>query len=495
MADNPAQFDLEFQRKIIKLALIDDGFCTTVLRFLTAEMFESDALRWAWRQIYRQRKESRTPTLMVLRHLVINLEAVVQPRYRAMLDAIDQDELREEAFIRHALGEYVRRNLFVQAYQDSQRLWNGGQQENAIGAMRLATEKINAINFGAPSRHWFYDDLAERNRRRKHISEREWEHTFPTGIVGVDQVLDGGLSRGEIGVWIADSKGGKSVFLIHLAGYTCRALQRRVLFILLEGSYLQTASRLDAWHAAALYAEVKRGEFDADVWQRIDYEYRHLKKLLVIREMTDRWNYSAADIRAELDDLRSQHGWVPDQIVCDYGDLLRSQGKAASEEEHQRNAFGDLKALTAQDGGYSVWTASQSRRPTVPWKKRTGKDRESARDEPDRGDDEVFVKFGKPVLHSQDIADSYNKIRRCDFIGSINQDEEDKEQHQARLWCDRYRDNAAQRLVLVKQNLDQMLFVDLLHETNRPDRPQAVLRQIEKRFRDAQARETRERSQ
>jgi replicative DNA helicase len=483
---NRFQFNSEFQRKLIKLALIDDGFCTTSMRYVAEQMFESDSLRWCWRQMVRERQEKRTPTMLVLRDLVNRVEQVLQPRYRAMLDAIEADVLREDHYIRHALAEFVKRNLFVEAYNNSRHVYNVGKADEAIELMRQATEKIHTISFAAPARHWFYDDLDERNRRRQDIADREWEHTFPTGIVGVDQVLDGGLSRGELGVWIADSKGGKSVFLVHLAGFTCRSLQRRVLFILLEGSYLQTASRFDAWHASSMYSEVKRGEFDAQTWAMMRHEYHTLRQLLVIREFVDSWSYHAGDIRAELDDLKAQFGWVPDKIVCDYGDLLRSQSRAQSEEEHQRNAFGDLKAMTAQDAGYSIWTASQSRRPVKPYKPRKGADKEDAKAEPEREDDETFIKFGKPVLRGADIADSYNKIRRADFIGSINQDAEEKEKGMARLWCDRYRDNAAQRLVVIKQNLDKMLFADLTDQTNRVDSPDKVQRDIENQFKNKQ---------
>lgn len=494
-------FDAEFQRKIVKLALLDDGFCTVALTHITEAMFEVDTLRWCWRCISQARKSKYTPTMTVLRHRCQELEQVMQPRYRAMLDAIDQDVLREDNFIRHALGEFVKRNLFVEAYRNSRQVYNVGKPDQAIDLMREATDKIHAINFGAPARHWFYDDLEERTRVRQDISEREWEHTFPTGIVGVDAVLDGGLSRGEIGVWIADSKGGKSVFLIHLAGYTCRSLERKVLLILLEGSYLQTASRLDAWHSGQLYAEAKRGEFDAQRWQYMRHEYHRFRQLLVIREFTDSWSYHAGNIRSELDDLKAQFGWVPDQIVCDYGDLLRSQTKAASEEEHQRNAFGDLKAMTAQDNGYSIWTASQARRPYNPYSKKKKKDdkddkeepkddaqnsSEDAKDEPEV-ERELKISRGKPVLRAQDIADSYNKIRRCDFIGSINQDPEDKAKGMARLWCDRYRDNAASSLVLIRQNLDIMQFVDTRDTLNRPDLPARLQREIDQKFRKAQA--------
>lgn len=479
---NSFQFNAEFQRKIVRLALDDDGFCTIALRHVRAEMFESDALRWAWQQIAQERANKRTPTLMVMRDLVRRVEPVMQPRYMAMMDALAQEVIREEPYIREALREFVARNVFVAAYQDSQKLYNMGRINDAVDLMKREADKAARVSFTPPARYWFYADLEERQRVRRDRARREYEHTFPTGIVGVDEVLDGGLSQGELGCWMGDSKAGKSVMLVHLACYTARALMRRVLLVLLEGSYLQTASRMDAWHAAELYNEVKRGMFAPEAFHRLQEEYRGAADRMVIRSLTDSWAYTAADIRTELDELYGQYGWRPDQLVVDYGDLLRSQdGKKLSEEQHQRDAFGDLKVMTTQDSGYAIWTVSQAKRPFG-----GGKGAKDSKQEDGDAKGQVW-REGKPVLARGSMSDSYNKVRRVDFLGSINQDAEDKSEKIARLYCDIYRDNAADRIVKVKQDMSRMRFVDLMDPLNRPDQPSAVVAELDRQQNKARA--------
>lgn len=472
MANN-FPFASEFQRKIVRLALDDDGFCSMALKHVRPEMFESDALRWAWQEIQRERKDQRTPTLMVLRDKIRQVEPVMQSRYSAMLEALGSEVLREEPYIRHALAEFVSRNVFVGAYHASQQLYNQGKIQQAIDLMKKESDRAARVTFDPPARYWFYDDLAERQRQRKDRSRREYEHTFPTGIVGVDEVLDGGLSLGELGCWMGDAKAGKSVMLVHLASYAARALFRRVLLVLLEGSYHQTASRMDAWHASEYYNEVKRGQFTTESFHRLQSEYQGAKDRMVVREMTDSWSYTAADIRTELDELQGQHGWRPDLMVVDYGDLLRSQqGAKMSEEQHQRDAFGDLKVITHQDHGYAMWTVSQARRP-----RGMGK---SSKDKAETGDGGELWREGKPVLSRGSMSDSYNKVRRVDFLGSINQDQEDKDEKVARLYCEIYRDNSADRIIKVKQDMARMKFVDLLDPLNRPDRSSAVLAEMDR---------------
>lgn len=462
MIVEPFKFDTEFQRKVIKLALEDDRFCTQAMKYIEDAHFENDSLQWAWKQIVSERQLGRSPTLLVLRDRVKTVTHVLQPRYHALVTSISEDKIREEAFIRQQLAEFCRRAIFVTAWADSQRLYNTGHVDEAIALMTKESIRASRITFDAPDREWFFESLTDRQRVRQRSALYEFDNTFPTGITTVDYVLDGGLSRGELGVWVADSKGGKSLFLVHLAAFTSRTSRRPVLFIVLEGSRSQVVNRLESLISRVLYRDVKRGNIDPEVYQQLLEEYRELKQLLVVRGMTDAWKYTGADIRAEIDELKSSHGWVPEQLVVDYGDLLRSQESGnLSEEQHQRDAFGDLKTLSAQDNGYSVWTASQSRRPAP-----IGSDRQKEQKE-------VVPAACKPVIEPRQIADSYNKVRRADFIGSINQDKEELAKRMARLWCAMYRDNPAGVLCTIKQDLDRMVFADLLDPSNR-DIPEGV---------------------
>lgn len=458
---NGLPFDAEFQRRIVKMALQDDSFVVMALKYVKPEMFESDVLQWAWRQISAEREAGRVPTPLVLRDKVRKIEKPSQPRYFAVLDAIDQDILREDPHIRHSLTEFVRRNLFVAAYDDSRRVYNMGKPDDAVELMRREMEKIQQVSFDQPNHVFFFADIDRRMQRRRRSANNVFSQTFPTGISGVDAVLDGGLSKGELGVWMGDAKAGKSLLLLHLAVFAARGLGRRVLFVVLEGSSEQTEDRLDAYMADAAYHDAKRGDFQLG---RGGDEYRSLRENLVVVGLTKTWTNTVDDIQREMAELKASNGWVPDMIVVDYGDLLRARTPVKSEEEHQREAFADLKSLSTRDGGYAVWTATQARRP-----------------EAAKGEKPIDLKDweSKAFLRARDVADSYNKVRRADFIGSINRDETEKAHGFARLYCDMYRAGQAGKIVPIKQSLDSMRFVDVLHLLNRPDAPENVRRDLE----------------
>jgi replicative DNA helicase len=453
------RFDAEFQRKIVKLCLLDDSFATQALKHLDASHFESEALQWVWRTIQHEREEKRSATMLVIRDRVRDAPEANRPRFAAMVQQLELEVIREEAYIRARLAEFVQRAVFVRAFEDTKRLYNMGRHGEAIEHMQKESARAQQVRFDAPDRGWFFETLDDRMRQRRYRAEHELDFTHPSGITGVDAILNGGLSAGELGIWIADSKGGKSLFLVHLTAYSAMASAHRTLMILLEGSRRQTEDRIETVFSHKAYSEVRGGELSASDVRQLHEEYQQRRRLLVIRAMTQGWQYSVRDIRAEIDDLKMTEGWVPELITCDYGDLLRSTAKNVTEEQHQRDAFADLKVLSQQDRGYALWSASQGRRPPTNAKEFS---KDSMRD-------------GKRVIRARDVADSYNKVRRADFIGSINQTEEERDQGEARLFCELYRDNQAGRVIRVKQDLNRMIFADLLADVNRPDSPDAIL--------------------
>ena len=234
-----------------------------------------------------------------------------------------------------------------------------------------------------------------------------------------------------MGIWIADPKIGKTTMLLNLGRAATVIAWRKVAHFVFEGSRKQVENRYDASFMDELYNKVRRGNTDAQSYQKAYRSYQHLKNKLYIRGFTDRWDYSVPDIDGVLKDLWRSRGWKPDLVIVDYGDLLTGREKRyRNDQEQQKAAFRDLKSLANK--GYALWTASQARRP-----------KEGVEDK-------------AHILKSREIADSYEKVRMADFIGSLNMTPLERQSGIMRLYAELYRDNAADRWMLVKANLGKM---------------------------------------
>jgi replicative DNA helicase len=191
------------------------------------------------------------------------------------------------------------------------------------------------------------------------------------------------------------------------------------------------------------YRNVREGKFDARAMHVMRREYAVLQHKLVVRgfaDAQDTWHVSVDDILAELTTLRQDHGWVPELIVIDYGDLVWAPGD--SERDRQKAAFRQMKALAERHSfqghkGYAIWAPSQAVRPG-------------------QGADEK-----EHVLRPRDIADCYEKVRVADAIISLNRTVTEKTIGQARVHLGKYRDAEDMTTVRVITDYDHGAFSKL----------------------------------
>lgn len=208
---------------------------------------------------------------------------------------------------------------------------------------------------------------------------------------------------------------------------------KRVLHIVLEGNRSLIEDRYDAAFASELYQLTKRGDMNDAKYASLSKEYKRLRGLMVIRGFTDRWDVSITDIQAEMDDLRKNYGWKPHVLIIDYGDLLSSRKQYKSSWESDREAYRDMKSLANR--GHVVWTASQVQRPQIK---------------------EHLTK--EHLLTSKDIAGGFDKIRVCDFAGSLNSTLDERDRKVMRILPEVVRDAPGGKYITIGADFGTMRF-------------------------------------
>lgn len=409
-------FDLEFQVSLIKLLLDDAQFGAAVGAWIKPEFFEDESLAWAWRtaQAHAQ-KYHALPAVATLRQYAMHGDPRMQQLHYAMALRIEQSVVRDEEFMRDAVIDFCRRNIFTAAVRQTAREYNAGNIDDAYEHLARATEQIEKATWRTPDATFFCEDLHKRHMKR--LCGESQGNTIATGIHELDHLLGGGLSKGELGTWISYPKAGKSTLLINLGVVAVRSQMRRCAHFVFEGARSQAEDRYEAAFTQECYQELKRG-MTHEAYRLAWEQYQYMKRSLWLQALVEEWDYTVADVTESLRMQKRAHGWEPDVVIIDYGDLLSGRDKPyRSETAKQKAAFRDLKMLATR--GYATWTASQVQRP-----------KEGAEDK-------------AHWLYARQIADAYEKVRVCDFIGSINQTMAEREAKVIRLFGELYRDNEA----------------------------------------------------
>lgn len=423
-------FGVEFQRSLIRLLVEDTSFANVAMPHLQPGYFENEVLAWCYQVmvVYRDHYDA-VPNLRVIMAEASKLDPGVREFYRVTVEQIGQADLSAEPWLRDQVIDFIKRNIYVRGHQEATAAFNRGAVAEAYEITMRASEKILRTDWQAPDREFFFESFNQRQSER--LSADPMAEAVATGIHELDHVLGGGLSKGELGVWMAHGKRGKTTMLANHGVQAVRRGMRYVLHLVFEGARKQVGNRYDTIFAQEGYAAVKAGNLSRERVEALQFEYRMYQQRLILRGFTERWDYTAQDIFEDMRDLKRLYGWVPDLIIVDYGDLLRSRGGSSmSETEHQTASFRDLKTLANK--GFAVWTATQPQRP------------------------KHDIDMKEEILTSKNTADAYAKFRIADFWGSLNQTQTERDAKRMRIFAEAYRDNEAAKLIQAYADFNTM---------------------------------------
>jgi len=429
-------FGPSFQRALVRTCLADPGLRALVARFVTKGQlgFTDPAAHWCWGHISAQ----DNPTILQLRTEANRLAgSPICGGVEAVLAG--HADWRESDYVRNEIVQWARRQVFRAGFEDARDPFNRGDVDAAYTLMMRRMDELSAIRLEAQDRGWFFEELDARQERRAFVAQGE--DYIPTGITRLDRAMNGGTHYGELEVTVAYSGIGKTFWCVH-RGFIGARMRRRCLHFVLEGGRKKTEDRYEARWADTVYKEVRRGSLDERAMRALRSEYALLRHHLVLRGFADRdaWAVSYDDLLAELGELRRAHGWVPDLILVDYGDLMSAPGD--SEYQKQKMAYRQLKALSERvefpgHPGYVVISPSQAQRPA-------------------KGADEK-----EHVLVPQQIADCYEKVRVADAIITLNRTRQEQGDAEARVYLGKYRDDEDGTVVRVRTKYTHGAFCEI----------------------------------
>lgn len=176
----------------------------------------------------------------------------------------------------------------------------------------------------------------------------------------MDDLMSGGIARGEIVLFSANSGGGKSITLGNLAANFV-AQKKNVLYISLELSEELIAQRFDMMYTgiSSVLWSMKTDE----IKNRIDQLAPDQGQLFIKRMPT---MTTPNQIRAYLKEFELKTGIVPDLLIVDYLDIMGTNEKVSADNvfEKDKRATEALRDILIDYNMYGA-TASQQNRGAI----------------------------------------------------------------------------------------------------------------------------------
>jgi len=378
MINKLSDFGYNFQVKLIAALLTDKNFLQQISDILDYKYFESEATSFIVKCIKSHVIEFKAPPTMEVMKVKIKelkddvLETSV---VSSLKDAMRNVESTDLAFIKEESIKFCKNQKLKGAIVESVNLLESGEFEAIKVKIDEAMKAGGDRNIG----HEYNIDVDDRYKESV-------RNTITTGWEVIDDLADGGLGSGELGVMVAPAGIGKSWALANVGANAVKA-GKTVLHYTLE---------LNQAYVGLRYDSIFTGIAAQDLKYNLDDVKKRLKTIpgeLIIKYYPTK-GATVLSIGSHIEKCIIQSK-KPDLVIVDYADLLRGNGREVRHE--LGNIYEDLRGL-AGEYEIPVWTASQANRSALQ----------------------------EDVIQADKIAESYSKIMTADFVVSLSRKIEDK---------------------------------------------------------------------
>ncbi len=385
--DTLTKYGSSYQSKVVASLITDVKFLEQVNEITKPTFFESEANKWIVGEVLSYFNEFRAvPTMEVFKIKVGGIEDKVlkQTTVEQLKNVYLQVGSEDLAYVKKEYLTFAKNQKVKDALLKSVELLKAGQYDKIIDTMTAASKVGVENDLGLD-----YIDNFEL------IMEDVKRNSVSTGWEVIDELMDGGLGPGELGVVMAPSGIGKSWFLSKIA---CSAVQKgmNVLHYTLELSESYVGQR---------YTTILTGIQTSEHKEKKEEIIRKIKNTpgrVRIKYYPPQFA-SAKTLSAHIEKLKAS-GFNPNLIIIDYADLLKSGSNRDGLYAELGGIYEELRGLSGETQ-IPIWTATQTNRAAI--------DHE--------------------VIQADSVGDSYKKVQTADFIMSVSRKTKDKLSNTGRI--------------------------------------------------------------
>jgi hypothetical protein len=294
----------------------------------------------------------------------------------------DQEEFRIFSWI-----EYFKLRSMQVGIERSVVLLQGGNLEEAAKEMISATKFSGDEDIGF---NFFEDEPSKRDKVRGLI---------PLFIPEIDDTLIG-LGKGELGLVMASTKGGKSTALVNF-GKAGMIWKQNVVHYSLE---VDRDELLDRYHSSVSGIPINDLPMYPGEVQKAKNRLKNLFKGSLLVKYYPTKTATVSDLRNHLERVRDEV-FEPGLVIVDYANLIKPETRYEQKRFQLEEIYEDLRGL-AGEFDLPVWTATQSTRAAV----------------------------GREVQRETDVAESWGISGVVDVMLTLNQTEAEKEANEMRIF-------------------------------------------------------------
>ena len=342
-----------FQVKLAKQVMEDGKFSESIIEILDPQYFDNEYLRLLVASVkdYHDKYET-IPTYDTLQQVVnkdIKRE-IAKESAIAMIREIQKSDEKDCLHIQDTAVQFCKQQELKKATQKIQKILDSGDFDKYDECEEIMKE---ALSVGSES-----DSGIDVFHAIEDVLTDDFRKPIPTGLVGLDNLMDGGLSKGELGVILAPFGVGKTTLVTRMAN-TAYNLGYNVVQIFFEDNpKVIQRKHFTCWTEIPLNDLTERKD---DVRKTIE-GFKERKGNLILKKMPSDGT-TIPNIKQYLRKLIST-GMKPDVIFLDYIDCVESTKQFKDDYSGEGPIMRQFETMIAELN-IAGWTAIQGNRSSI----------------------------------------------------------------------------------------------------------------------------------
>lgn len=380
------EYGPSFQMKVISSLLTHKEFLQNISDVLSDEYFSNPAYKWIINEIIKYYDRYHTVISMdILKVEMKKLDnEVLKVSVKEQLREAYKADIEDLAYVQEEFSTFCKNQQLKKALLNSVDLLKAGDYDSIKYMIESAMKAGQDKNIG----HEYKRDVESRYRE-------DHRKIVPTPWPEINELVQGGLGNGDLGLIFGNPGGGKSWTLVALGGFAIQ-MGFNVIHYTLELSEAYTGRRYDAFFTGTPVDQLEKHKGD------VEKSTADLPGELIIREFP-MGKTTISAIESHIQKVRDL-GIEPDLIIIDYIDLLSTRKRNVDRKGEIDDIYTSTKGL-ARELNLPIWSVSQV-------------NRAGAKDD---------------VIEGDKAAGSYDKMMITDLSMSLSRKKEDKVNGTGRL--------------------------------------------------------------
>jgi len=380
------EYGPSFQMKVISSLLTHKEFLQNINDVLSDEYFSNPAHKWVINQIIQYYEKYHTTISMdILKVEMKKLDnEVLKVSVKEQLREAYRADIEDLEYVQSEFSTFCKNQQLKKALLNSVDLLKAGDYDSIKYMIESAMKAGQDKNIG----HEYKKDTESRYRE-------DHRKIVPTPWEPINELVQGGLGNGDLGLIFGNPGGGKSWCLVALGGHAVK-MGYNVIHYTLELSEAYTGRRYDAFFTGMPVDQLEKHK------ENVETLTAELPGELIIREYPmgkTTINTIESHIKKVID-----LGIQPDLILIDYIDLLSTRKRNVDRKGEIDDIYTSTKGL-ARELNIPIWSVSQV-------------NRAGAKDD---------------IIEGDKAAGSYDKMMITDLSMSLSRKKEDKVNGTGRL--------------------------------------------------------------